>query len=75
MQETSSLGWEDLLKEEVANHCGIPAWRIPWTEEPGRLQAMGSQRDTTRTQIEKKAGEDFLCCKISDQPHYRLSFS
>ena len=39
MQETRvrSLGWEDPLEEEIATHRGIPAWRIPWTEEPGRL--------------------------------------
>ena len=39
-----SLGWEDLLKKEMEAHSNIPAWRIPWTEEPGRLQSMGSQR-------------------------------
>ena len=39
MQETRvrSLGWEDALEEETATHSGILAWRIPWTEEPGRL--------------------------------------
>ena len=36
-----SLGWEDLLEEDVATHSSILAWRIPWTEEPGRLQFMG----------------------------------
>ena len=36
-----SLGWEDTLEEEKATHSSIPAWRIPWTEEPGRLQSMG----------------------------------
>ena len=46
MQETQvpSLSQEDPLKEEVAAHSSIPAWRIPCTEEPGRLQSMGSQR-------------------------------
>ena len=46
MQETQvqSLGWEDPLKEEMATHFSILAWRIPWTEEPGELQSMGSQR-------------------------------
>ena len=39
-----SLGREDLLEEGMATHCSILAWRIPWTEEPGRLQSMGSQR-------------------------------
>ena len=42
MQETwvSSLGWEDRLEEEMAIHSSILAWRIPWTEEPSRLQSM-----------------------------------
>ena len=46
MQETwvRSLGREDPLQEEMATHSSILAWRIPWTEEPGRLQSMGLQR-------------------------------
>ena len=46
MQETQvqSLGWEDPLEEEMATHSSILAWKIPWTEEPGKLQSMGSQR-------------------------------
>ena len=46
MQETrvQSLGWEDLLEKEMATHSSILAWKIPWTEEPGRLQSMGSLR-------------------------------
>ena len=39
-----SLGWEDRLEEGMATHSSILAWRIPWMEEPGRLQAMESQR-------------------------------
>ena len=38
------LGWEDLLKKGMATHYSILAWRMPWTEEAGRLQSMGSQR-------------------------------
>ena len=38
------LGWEDLLEKEMAIHSSTIAWKIPWTEEPGRLQSMGSQR-------------------------------
>ena len=38
------LGQEDLLEEEMAAYSNILAWRIPWTEEPGGLQSMGSQR-------------------------------
>ena len=46
MQENwvRSLGWEDPLDKEMATHSSILAWKIPWTEEPGRLQSMGSQR-------------------------------
>ena len=46
MQETRvrSLGQEDPLEKEMATHSGILAWKTPWTEEPGRLQSMGSQR-------------------------------
>ena len=38
-----SLGWEDSLEEEMATHSSVLAWRIPWTEEPGGLQSVGSQ--------------------------------
>ena len=46
MQEmwVQSLGQEDLLGVDLATHSSILAWRIPWTEEPGRLQSIGSQR-------------------------------
>ena len=39
-----SLGWEDLLEKEMATHSSTFAWKIPWTEEAGRLQSMGLQR-------------------------------
>ena len=39
-----SLGWEDPLEKGIATHFSILAWRIPWTEEPGGLQSMESQR-------------------------------
>ena len=46
MQETQvqSLGWEDPLEKEMATHSSILAWKIPWMEDPVRLQSMGSQR-------------------------------
>ena len=46
MQETQvqSLGQEDPLEQKMAIHSSTIAWKIPWTEEPGRLQSMGSQR-------------------------------
>ena len=39
-----ALGWEDSLEKEMATYCSTIAWKIPWTEEPGRLQSMGLQR-------------------------------
>ena len=52
MQETQemqvrSLGWEDSLEEEMATHSTILAWEIPWTEEPGGLQYVRSQKSQT----------------------------
>ena len=46
MQETKVqfLGWEDPLEKGMATHSSTLAWKIPWTEEPGGLQSMGSQR-------------------------------
>ena len=46
MQETQvqSLDWEALLEKEMATHSSVLAWKIPWMEEPGRLQSIGSQR-------------------------------
>ena len=62
MQETwiQSLGWEDPLEKIMATHSSILAWRIPWTEEPGGLQSMGSER----------AGHD-LVTKQRNIPVYR----
>ena len=49
MQEmhVQSLGQEDLLEKEMATHSNILVWEIPWTEEPGGLQSMGSQKSQT----------------------------
>ena len=46
VQETQvwSLGWEDPMEKETETHSSILAWKIPWTEQPGRLQSTGSQR-------------------------------
>ena len=46
VQETGvrSLGQEDPLEKGIATHSSVPAWEIPWTEEPGALQSVGSQR-------------------------------
>ena len=42
--QVQSLGWEDLLEKEIASHSSTLAWKIPWMEEPIRLQSMGLQR-------------------------------
>ena len=57
MRETrvQSLGWEDPLEKEMATHSSILAWKIPWMEEPGRLQSMGSQKSQTQL-------SDFTMC-------------
>ena len=49
MQETwvQFLGQEDPLEKEMATHSSMLAWKIPWTQEPGRLQSMGSQESNT----------------------------
>ena len=53
MQETQvqSLDQEDTLEKEMATHSSTLAWKIPWTEEPGRLQSMGSQESDTTEQL------------------------
>jgi len=50
----SSLGQEDPLEKEMATHFSILAWEIPWTEEPHRLQPMGSQKNWTRLSDHKQ---------------------
>ena len=49
LQETQvqSLNWEDPLEKVMATHSSILAWEVPWTEEPGRLQSIGSQKSWT----------------------------
>ena len=55
IQETRvrSLGQEDPLEQEMATHFTIPAWKIPWTEEPGGLRSMGSKRVGLSTHASK----------------------
>jgi len=69
--QVQSLGWEDHLEKEMAIHSSTIAWKIPWTEEPGRLQPMGSQR----------VGHDWatslslsLWTKLAKVKEYKLSF-
>ena len=62
--ESSVLGWEDPLEEGIATHSSNLAWRIPWTEEPGRLRSTGSQT----------VGHDWssLACVVQLLSHVRL---
>ena len=46
-----SLGWKDALEKDMATHSSILAWRIPWIDEPGRLQSMGLQSQTQLKQL------------------------
>ena len=64
MQETQtrvqSLGWKDLLEEEMAPHSSFLTWAVPWTEEPGGLQPMGLQsqmRRSTHAPVYKTIGK------------------
>ena len=56
--QVPSLGWDDPLEKEMATQSSILAWKIPWTEEPGRLQSMGSQRVRHRLNLNLSL---FLC--------------
>ena len=67
MQETQvqSLGWEDPLEKGMATHSSIIAWRIPWTEEPGRLQSRGLKESDmterlTHTHIRKEVAPRYF---------------
>ena len=61
-----SLGQEDPLEEGKATHSSILAWRIPWTEEPGGLQSMGSQKSQDMTEQEYWSG--LACPPLGDLP-------
>ena len=74
--QVQSLGWEDPLEKEMAIHSSTIAWKIPWTEEPGRLQSMGLQRvrhdwATSLTTITKglQTFDPFKQCS-NRQPHW-----
>ena len=49
--QVQSPGWEDPLEKEMVTHSSILAWKIPWTERPGRLQAMGKESAKSRTRL------------------------
>ena len=65
-----SLGWEDPLEKEMATHSSILAWKIPWTEEPGGLQSMGSWESDTTKQLTRSLSVPLEATgKESDSPH------
>ena len=68
-----SLGWEDTLEEGVATHSITLAWRIPWTEEPGGLQSMGSQRDKTEATLVQFSSVAQSCMTLCDPMDCRMS--
>ena len=81
MQETRvpSLGQEDPLEKGMATHSSILAWRIPWREEPGRLQSMGLQRVSLGHYQEKADSPvclDYMIClrEMSGGKTYLLAF-
>ena len=77
VQETQvqSLGWEDPLEKDMATHSSILAWKIPWTEEPGRPQSMELQESdmtqrlhqATRNQFWEKTGQSKNCPQDEEQ--------
>ena len=69
----SSLHWEDPLEEEIVAHFGILAWRIPWMEEPGGLQSMGSHRVGRNCSNQHRfLGRHTPVCKIASQRELAL---
>ena len=66
-----SLGWENPLQEDTAIHGSIPAWRIPWTGEPGGLQSMGLQESDTE-QLSNN-NQYFILCFPSELPLHLMS--
>ena len=62
-----SLGQEDPLEKEMATHCSIPAWRIPWTEQPGGLQSSGSQESVTTWRLNHHHHHHQVCVSLWDQ--------
>ena len=68
IQETQvqSLGWEYPLEKSMATHSSIPAWRIPWTEETGGLQSMGSKELDTTERLTLSLSKDLCSGKVKD---------
>ena len=63
-----SLGWEDPLEKGLATHSSILAWEIPWAEEPGGLQSMGSQRVRHNCVTNTLLSNDY--CRLTSKIHH-----
>ena len=63
-----SLGWEDPLEKEMATHSSILAWKIPWTEEPGRLQFMGCKESDTTEQLHTEVRASQVVLLVQNPP-------
>ena len=73
--QVRSLGWEDPLEKEMATHCSSLAWKIPWTEEPGGLQSMGSQKSRTGlSDFTSHSDTVHPCAKVSPIPSMMREF-
>ena len=70
-----SLGWEDPLEKGMAAHSSILAWRIPWTEEPGGLQSMGSQESDTTWRLNHHHQFTPTCWEIKHQTKHHRYYS
>ena len=70
MQETwvRSLNWEDPLEEGMATHSSILAWKIPWTEEPGKLHSMGSQESAMSERLSTYSCQPTLTTGFAHAP-------
>ena len=68
--QVQSLGQEDLLEEEMATHSSVLAWRIPWTEEPGGLQFMGSQSRARPKQLRTYHKDGLIKLRSSGQSRF-----
>ena len=63
--QVQSLSQEDPLEEDMTTHSSIPAWSIPWIEEPGGLQSIGSQRDRTEVTQHAMSRTEFSQCLVT----------
>ena len=72
VRQVQPLGWEDPLENKMATHSSISCWKIPWTEEPGCLQSLGSQKlDTTEVnEHTHRHGADIFLIFTKLSKHY-----